>query len=60
MVIIFHATTYVDVCLQPGGNSDGLKSDDVNPRLVFHYGVPAGSILLAHDSFQKILAVSTK
>ncbi|KAM7519969.1 hypothetical protein LguiB_018931 [Lonicera macranthoides] len=43
-----------------GGNSDGLKSDDVNPRLVFHYGVPAGSILLAYDSFQKIIAVSTK
>ncbi|XP_059623340.1 uncharacterized protein LOC132266480 [Cornus florida] len=45
---------------KPGGNSNGLKSDDVNPCLVFHYGIPSGSILLAYDSIQKILAISTK
>jgi WD40 repeat protein len=45
---------------KPGGSSDVLKSDLVNPRLVFHHGIPAGSILLAHDPVQKILAVSTK
>ncbi|KAK9129222.1 hypothetical protein Sjap_009709 [Stephania japonica] len=43
-----------------GGNLNGLKSDDVNPRLVFHYGIPAGSTALAYDSTQKILAISTK
>ncbi|XP_010266194.1 PREDICTED: uncharacterized protein LOC104603774 isoform X2 [Nelumbo nucifera] len=43
-----------------GGNFNGIKSDDVNPRLVFHYGIPAGSISLAYDSIQKILAISTK
>ncbi|KAA8547593.1 hypothetical protein F0562_004022 [Nyssa sinensis] len=44
---------------KPGGNLDGLKCDDVSPRLAFHYGIPTGSILLAYDSIQKILAVST-
>ncbi|KAK9164913.1 hypothetical protein Scep_000104 [Stephania cephalantha] len=43
-----------------GGNLNGLKSDDVNPRLVFHYGIPAGSTALAYDSTQRILAISTK
>lgn len=37
-----------------------MKAEDVNPRLVFHYGVPEGSTLLAYDSIQKILALSTK
>ncbi|KAL7231198.1 hypothetical protein ACSBR2_009461 [Camellia fascicularis] len=45
---------------KPGGNSDGLKSEDIDPRLVFHYGLPSGSILLAYDSIQQILAISTK
>ncbi|RZC45750.1 hypothetical protein C5167_038688 [Papaver somniferum] len=46
---------------QPGGGSlSSLKSDDVNPRLVFHYGIPAGAIKLAYDSIQNILAISTK
>lgn len=45
---------------KPGGYSDGLKSEVVNPRLVFHYGIPSGSFLLAYDSIQKILAISTK
>ncbi|KAF8405551.1 hypothetical protein HHK36_010458 [Tetracentron sinense] len=44
----------------PGGNLNGLKINDVNPRLVFHYGIPPGSISLAYDSIQKILAISTK
>lgn len=42
------------------GFSDSLRPDDVNPRLVFHYGIPSGSVLLAYDSIQQILAISTK
>ncbi|WOG97284.1 hypothetical protein DCAR_0416624 [Daucus carota subsp. sativus] len=45
---------------KPGGNSDTLKTEDVNPRVVFHYGIPSGCFLLAYDSTQKILAISTK
>lgn len=44
---------------QPGGNPDALKSDDVNPHPIFHYGLPSGCILLAQDPIQKILAMST-
>lgn len=44
---------------KPGGHIDGLKSDEVNPRTIFHYGLPSGCVLLAHDPIQKILAVST-
>ncbi|XP_031269259.1 uncharacterized protein LOC116127759 isoform X2 [Pistacia vera] len=44
----------------PGGNSDGLKSSDVEPREVFHYGIPSGSNMFAYDPIQKILAVATK
>ncbi|KAE8010739.1 hypothetical protein FH972_007078 [Carpinus fangiana] len=45
---------------KPGGNSDGLKSSEVDPRVVFHYGIPSGSTMFAYDSIQKILAISTK
>lgn len=48
------------VSLQHPGFSDSLRPDDVNPRLIFHYGVPSGSVLLAFDSIQQILAISTK
>lgn len=41
-------------------NSESLKREDIEPCLVFHYGIPSGSVLLAHDSIQQILAVSTK
>ncbi|KAI7738388.1 hypothetical protein M8C21_008451, partial [Ambrosia artemisiifolia] len=44
---------------KPGGNADSLKSDDVNPRLIYHYGPPSGCNLLAYDPIQKILAMST-
>lgn len=44
----------------PGGSSDGLKSSDVDPRLVFHYGFPSGCNKFAHDPLQKILAAATK
>ncbi|KAG6701788.1 hypothetical protein I3842_07G002800 [Carya illinoinensis] len=44
---------------KPGGNSDGLKSSEVDPRVVFHYGIPSGSTMFAYDSIQKILAIST-
>lgn len=45
---------------KPGGTSDGLKPEDLDPRLVFHYGIPSGATLLAYDTIQKILAVSTR
>ncbi|XP_050241534.1 uncharacterized protein LOC126690430 isoform X2 [Quercus robur] len=45
---------------KPGGNEDGLKSSEVDPRVVFHYGIPSGSTMFAYDSIQKILAISTK
>lgn len=45
---------------KPGGSSDGLKASDVEPRLVFHYGVPFGCSKFSYDPIQKILAVSTQ
>ncbi|KAL9678946.1 hypothetical protein QQ045_016798 [Rhodiola kirilowii] len=45
---------------KPGGQLDGLKPDGLNPRTAFHYGIPEGSIKLAYDSLQNILAVSTR
>ncbi|KAJ1403848.1 hypothetical protein SESBI_26972 [Sesbania bispinosa] len=46
---------------KPGGNSsDGLKASDVDPRLVFHQGVPSGGAKFTYDNIQKILALSTK
>lgn len=42
------------------GDLDGLKPDDVNPRCIFHYGIPSGSVLSAYDSIQKIVALATK
>ncbi|XP_057994797.1 uncharacterized protein LOC110660741 isoform X3 [Hevea brasiliensis] len=45
---------------KPGGNSEGLKPNDVEPRLTFHYGIPSGANMLAYDSIQKILAISTR
>ncbi|XWS29119.1 hypothetical protein CRYUN_Cryun24cG0001100 [Craigia yunnanensis] len=44
---------------KPGGNSDGLKASDVDPDMVFHYGIPLGCCMFAYDSFQKILVIST-
>jgi len=47
--------------LQSGGNSwEGLKASDVDPRLVFHHGVPSGGSSFAYDAIQRILALSTK
>ncbi|KAK7379694.1 hypothetical protein VNO78_34383 [Psophocarpus tetragonolobus] len=43
-----------------GNSSDGLKASDVDPRLVFHHGVPSGGAKFAYDTVQKILALSTK
>ncbi|XP_073293615.1 uncharacterized protein [Primulina huaijiensis] len=45
---------------KPGGLSDTLKPDDVDPRLVFHYGIPPGSLLLKYNSIRQILALATK
>ncbi|CAM8948054.1 unnamed protein product [Rhodiola kirilowii] len=45
---------------KPGGQLDGLKPEGLNPRTAFHYGIPEGSIKLAYDSLQNILAVSTR
>ncbi|GFZ09459.1 transducin/WD40 repeat-like superfamily protein [Actinidia rufa] len=44
----------------PGGIADGIKPDDVDPHLVFHYGIPSGSILLAYHSSQQILGIAMK
>ncbi|XP_009590622.1 uncharacterized protein [Nicotiana tomentosiformis] len=45
---------------KPGGDSDGLKPEHINPRCVYHYGIPSGSVLSAYDSIQKIVALATK
>ncbi|XP_058767582.1 uncharacterized protein LOC131641293 [Vicia villosa] len=46
---------------KPGGNSlEGLKASDVDPRVVFHQGIPSGGDKFAYDTIQKILALSTK
>ncbi|CAL9228137.1 unnamed protein product [Arabidopsis halleri] len=46
---------------KPGGSStEGLRANDVEPRVALHYGIPSGSHLFAYDPVQKILAVSTK
>ncbi|XVF18147.1 hypothetical protein REPUB_Repub10bG0187200 [Reevesia pubescens] len=45
--------------IKPGGNSDGLKASDVDPHMLFHYGIPLGCCMFAYDSIQKILAIST-
>lgn len=45
---------------KPGASLDGLKSSDVEPRVVFHYGVPTGSNMFAYDPTQRILAISTQ
>ncbi|KZV18927.1 hypothetical protein F511_17833 [Dorcoceras hygrometricum] len=45
---------------KPGVLSDTLKPDDVDPRLVFHYGIPSSSFLLEYNSIRQILAIATK
>ncbi|KAG9136988.1 hypothetical protein Leryth_013829 [Lithospermum erythrorhizon] len=45
---------------KPGTVSGGLKAEDIDPRLVFHYGIPSGAVRFAFDSIQKILAIATK
>ncbi|KAH7849902.1 hypothetical protein Vadar_024735 [Vaccinium darrowii] len=45
---------------KPVANLDGIKPEEVDPRLVFHFGIPSGANLLAYDSIQQILAISTK
>ncbi|MED6112163.1 hypothetical protein PIB30_059215 [Stylosanthes scabra] len=46
---------------KPGGNSsDGLKASDVDPRLLFHNGVPCAAANFAYDNAHMILAISTK
>ncbi|XP_010432265.1 PREDICTED: uncharacterized protein LOC104716576 isoform X2 [Camelina sativa] len=46
---------------KPGGSSsEGLRANDVEPRVALHYGLPSGSHLFAYDPIQKTLAVSTK
>ncbi|XP_038975430.1 uncharacterized protein LOC103720924 isoform X1 [Phoenix dactylifera] len=43
-----------------GGGINGIREEDVNPRLIFHYGVPAGASSMAYDPIQHILAISTR
>ncbi|KAK2427188.1 Transducin/WD40 repeat superfamily protein [Trifolium repens] len=42
-----------------GNSSAGLKASDVDPRLIFHHGVPSGGTKFAHDNIHNILALST-
>ncbi|XP_045813629.1 uncharacterized protein LOC123907410 [Trifolium pratense] len=43
-----------------GGNSSaGLRASDVDPRLIFHHGVPSGGTMFAYDNIHNILALST-
>ncbi|KAH9710609.1 Lgl C domain-containing protein [Citrus sinensis] len=66
VLLLPHATSNSATCRcltcprMPGGSSDGLKSSDVDPRLVFHYGFPSGCNKFAYDPLQKILAAATK
>nr|GLL19079.1 uncharacterized protein LOC109167711 [Ipomoea trifida] len=46
--------------VQKASSKKSVGNLNVNPRLAYHYGVPAGALLLAYDSIQKILAISTK
>ncbi|GAB4848384.1 hypothetical protein Ancab_003079 [Ancistrocladus abbreviatus] len=43
-----------------GNSSEGLKPEELNPRIAFHYGIPFGCSMFAYDSIQKILAIPTK
>ncbi|KAJ3680432.1 hypothetical protein LUZ60_016710 [Juncus effusus] len=45
---------------QIGCGINSLHSEEVNPVLAFHYGVPSESSLLAFDPVQQILAVATR
>ncbi|ONK55928.1 uncharacterized protein A4U43_C10F2390 [Asparagus officinalis] len=51
----------VDKATKKAGESSihGLKVEDVNPHLAFHYGVPAGASQMAYDLIQNILAIAT-
>ncbi|KAI5438541.1 hypothetical protein KIW84_024323, partial [Lathyrus oleraceus] len=42
-----------------GNSSDGLKSRDVDPRLIFHHGVPSGATNFTYHNINNILALST-
>ncbi|XP_072958084.1 uncharacterized protein [Typha angustifolia] len=39
---------------------NGLRPEDVNPRLVFHYGLPPESSAMGYDPIHRILAVATR
>ncbi|PON82737.1 Guanine nucleotide-binding protein, beta subunit [Trema orientale] len=43
-----------------GNSSEGVKGSDVEPRLVFHHGIPCASTIFAYDPIQNILAISSK
>ncbi|XP_020676205.1 uncharacterized protein LOC110095132 isoform X2 [Dendrobium catenatum] len=42
-----------------GNNINGLRAEDLNPHIAFHYGIPSGSSSMAYDSTQQILAIAT-
>ncbi|RYR16107.1 hypothetical protein Ahy_B04g073062 isoform A [Arachis hypogaea] len=37
----------------------GLKSSELDPRIVIHYGIPSTASVLAFDSIQRLLAIGT-
>ncbi|CAI0421744.1 unnamed protein product [Linum tenue] len=52
-----------NVSKKPSGvNGKGLKANDIEPRLSFHYGIPSGANILASHSHpsSSCLAVSTR
>lgn len=38
---------------------NGLRAEDLDPHLAFHYGIPPGSAAMAYDPIQQILAIAT-
>ncbi|PKU79081.1 hypothetical protein MA16_Dca000425 [Dendrobium catenatum] len=48
-----------NVVLDAGNNINGLRAEDLNPHIAFHYGIPSGSSSMAYDSTQQILAIAT-
>ncbi|XP_078162449.1 transducin/WD40 repeat-like superfamily protein [Carex rostrata] len=43
-----------------GGTINSLRSEEVNPVLSFHYGIPLDSSILAYNPIQQIIAIATR
>uniref|UniRef100_A0A2P2MDI7 Uncharacterized protein LOC8265361 n=1 Tax=Rhizophora mucronata TaxID=61149 RepID=A0A2P2MDI7_RHIMU len=40
-------------------SSGNLRPEDINPRVILHYGIPSTASLLAFDPIQSLLAIGT-